>query len=52
MMQEKPDAVYINRLSKFLPNEPVSNDQMEKYLGMVEGTPSKEKPIEPVDVSA
>ncbi len=45
MMQEKPDAVYINRLSKFLPNEPVSNDEMEKYLGMVEGTPSRTKPI-------
>ena len=34
-----------NRLSKFLPNEPISNDQMEKYLGMVEGSPSKAKPI-------
>ncbi|MBE9484093.1 MAG: beta-ketoacyl-ACP synthase III [Bacteroidetes bacterium] len=40
-----PDAVYITRLSKFLPNEPVSNEQMEKYLGMVDGTPSKAKPL-------
>jgi 3-oxoacyl-[acyl-carrier-protein] synthase-3 len=45
MNNKKPDTVYINRLSKFLPNEPVSNEQMEKYLGMVEGTPSKAKPI-------
>jgi len=45
MTQQKPDTVYITRLSKFLPNEPVSNDQMEKYLGMVDGTPSKAKAI-------
>ena len=45
MTQKMPDAVYITRLSKFLPNEPVSNEQMEEYLGMVDGTPSKAKPI-------
>ncbi|MEE4257248.1 MAG: beta-ketoacyl-ACP synthase III [Bacteroidales bacterium] len=45
MKQEKPDTVYINRLAKFLPNDPISNDQMEEYLGMVDGTPSKAKPI-------
>ena len=45
MTQKMPDAVYITRLSKFLPNEPVSNEQMEKYLGMVDGTPSKAKPL-------
>jgi 3-oxoacyl-[acyl-carrier-protein] synthase-3 len=45
MIKKKPDTVYITRLSKFLPNEPVGNEQMEKYLGMVEGTPSKAKPI-------
>ena len=45
MKQEKPDTVYINRLAKFLPNEPVSNDQMEQYLGQVDGVPSKAKPI-------
>ena len=44
-MQKKPDAVYITRLSKFLPNDPVTNDQMEDYLGMVDGTPSKAKSI-------
>lgn len=45
MIQKKPDNVYINRLSKFLPNDPVSNDQMEAYLGMVDGTPSKARPV-------
>jgi len=45
MKQEKPDTVYINRLAKFLPNDPISNNQMEEYLGMVDGTPSKAKPI-------
>ena len=45
MTKQKPDAVYITRLSKFLPNDPVPNDQMEKYLGLVDGTPSKAKPI-------
>ena len=45
MIQKKPDTVYITRLSKFLPNDPVTNDQMEKFLGMVDGTPSKAKPI-------
>jgi 3-oxoacyl-[acyl-carrier-protein] synthase-3 len=37
--------VYINRLSKFLPNRPVQNDDMEKYLGMIDGKPSKAKGI-------
>lgn len=45
MMQKKPDTVYINRLSKFLPNKAVTNDQMEAFLGMVDHTPSKAKPI-------
>ena len=45
MIQKKPDSVYINRLSKFLPNEPVSNDRMEDFLGMVDNKPSKAKPI-------
>lgn len=45
MMQKKPDTVYINRLSKFLPNEAVTNEHMEEFLGMVDNTPSKAKPI-------
>lgn len=37
--------VYITRLSKFLPNDPVSNDEMEKVLGLVNGKPSKARSI-------
>jgi len=37
--------VYINRISKFLPNQPINNDDMEKYLGMIDGKPSKAKGI-------
>jgi 3-oxoacyl-[acyl-carrier-protein] synthase-3 len=33
--------VYITRLAKYLPYEPVSNDEMESVLGMVDGKPSK-----------
>lgn len=33
--------VYINRISTFLPNDPVSNDEMENMLGMVAQRPSK-----------
>lgn len=28
-------AVYINRFSSFFPNEPVENDEMEQYIGLV-----------------
>ncbi len=37
--------VYITRLAKFLPNDPVSNDQMESVLGMVNGKPSKARAL-------
>lgn len=33
-------TVYITQTSHFFPNEPVSNDEMESYLGMVNGKPS------------
>lgn len=33
--------VFINKLSKFLPNDPVSNDEMESYLGYIDGKPSR-----------
>jgi 3-oxoacyl-[acyl-carrier-protein] synthase-3 len=35
--------VYITRIEKFLPNDPVSNDEMEKILGMVDGRESKSR---------
>lgn len=37
--------VYINRTSHFFPNNPVPNDDMELYLGFINGLPSKSKPI-------
>jgi len=37
--------VYITRLAKFLPNDPISNDQMESVLGMVNGKPSKARAL-------
>lgn len=33
--------VYINKISSFLPNKPVSNEQMEAVLGMVGDVPSR-----------
>ncbi len=38
-------AVYINRIAKYLPGEPVSNDEMEEYLGYVGGKKSRSKSI-------
>ncbi len=37
--------VYITRLSKFLPNEPVGNDDMEKVLGMVNNKASRARSV-------
>lgn len=35
--------VYINKISKFLPNTAISNDEIEEYLGKIDGKPSKAK---------
>lgn len=37
--------VYITRLAKYLPNEPVSNEEMEDILGFINGSSSKAKPL-------
>ena len=37
--------VYINDIAAFFPNEPVSNDEMEKVLGMINGLPSRTRKI-------
>src|SRR5580698_3175513 len=37
--------VYINHTSAFFPNDPVSNDEMESYLGFIDNRPSKSKDI-------
>ncbi|HLK29188.1 MAG TPA: beta-ketoacyl-ACP synthase III [Puia sp.] len=37
--------VYITGTSKFLPNDPVGNEQMEEYLGVINKMPSKSRRI-------
>ncbi len=39
------NEVYINKAAKFLPNNPVSNDEMEDYLGLINKKVSKSKSI-------
>jgi len=39
------NEVYINNISKFLPNNPISNDEMEDYLGLINHKISKSKNI-------
>jgi len=38
-----PGEVYITRLSKYLPNDPVSNEEMEDFLGKINGKTSRAK---------
>ena len=38
-------SVYITRLASFLPNDPISNDQIETMLGLINGQNSKAKPL-------
>lgn len=37
--------VYITRISKFLPNDPIDNEQMEERLGVINGKTSKARRI-------
>ncbi|HLP49725.1 MAG TPA: beta-ketoacyl-ACP synthase III [Chitinophagales bacterium] len=37
--------VYINRAAHFFPNSPVANEEMESYLGLINGRPSKSRAI-------
>ena len=39
------NEVYITNTSSFFPNDPVSNDEMEDYLGFINNTPSRSKAI-------
>jgi len=38
-------SVYITKLASFLPNDPVSNDEMENILGRINNQASKAKPL-------
>lgn len=37
--------VYINKVAVFLPNKPISNEDMEDYIGLVGGKPSRVRSI-------
>ncbi|MBI5561665.1 MAG: beta-ketoacyl-ACP synthase III [Deltaproteobacteria bacterium] len=37
--------VYITDIAAFLPNDPVSNDEMEKVLGLIGGAPSRSRKL-------
>jgi len=39
------NQVYITNTAHFLPNEPVFNDEMEQYLGLINSKPSKSRRI-------
>ncbi|MCO5235528.1 MAG: beta-ketoacyl-ACP synthase III [Chitinophagaceae bacterium] len=39
------NEVYITRTANFFPNNPVSNDEMEEYLGYINSKPSKSRRI-------
>lgn len=39
------NEVYITNTSSFFPNDPVSNDEMEDYLGYINNAPSRSKAI-------
>lgn len=44
-MELETIQVYITRTASFLPNEPVTNEEMEAYLGFINGRVSKSKNI-------
>lgn len=37
--------IYINQVSSFLPNKPVGNEEMENYIGLIGGKPSRVRSI-------
>src|SRR5580693_1339427 len=44
-MQMEFKDVYITKTATYFPNEPVSNDEMEEFLGLINKSPSKSKRI-------
>ena len=38
-------TAFITKVSKFLPNNPVLNDEMEEYLGLIKGLKSKSRAL-------
>lgn len=44
-MENSNNNAYITNISSFMPNEPVTNDEMECILGMVGGKPSRARKL-------
>ncbi len=40
-----PEEVFVTNITKYLPNNPVSNDEMEDYLGVINNRPSRARRI-------
>lgn len=38
-------SVYINKIASFLPNSPICNEEMEDYIGLIGGKPSRVRSI-------
>lgn len=45
MKESNMNEVYINKIAKFLPNDPIGNDEMEAYLGKINDRESKARRI-------
>jgi 3-oxoacyl-[acyl-carrier-protein] synthase III len=45
LKQRMNRSVYITKIASFLPNDPVSNDEMENFLGRINNQASKAKPL-------
>ncbi|MBS1646896.1 MAG: beta-ketoacyl-ACP synthase III [Bacteroidetes bacterium] len=44
-MHHTEPAVYINKIASFLPGKPIGNEEMEEYLGFVDGKKSRAKAL-------
>lgn len=38
-------SVYINKVASYLPNSPINNEEMEEYIGLISGKPSRVRSI-------
>lgn len=45
MFSSMLNKVFVTKISKFLPNNPVNNDEMEEYLGLIKGLKSRCKAL-------
>lgn len=38
-------SIYINKIASYLPNSPINNEEMEDYIGLIGGKPSRVRSI-------